>query len=153
MQCPLYMDSARRALFKRLCSKNVRALIDVFYYHKTTKEHIVNAITEIVQFIYKSQGIPLPSQQVTWYNKQSKTGVLWPESLPPTDGAAAQHSLWAYLQLQDWLVLKSMSQNPKEYGWYLTSGGAYEPIQTLDAIAPRNLIKSISCNCAGDCTT
>ena len=77
---------------------------------------------------------------MTWYNKQSKTR------------AAAQDSLPAYLQLQDWLVLKSMSRDPKEYGWYLTSGGAYEPIQTLDAIAPTNLIKLVSYNCAGDCT-
>ena len=141
------------ALFKRLCSKHVSALIDVFYDDKATKEHIVNAGIEIVQFIYKSQGIPLLTQRVTQYNKQSKTGVLRPESLPPTDGAAAQHSLRAYLQLQDWLVLKSMSRDPKKYGWYLTSGGAYEPIQTLNAIAPINLIKLVSCNCAGDCTT
>ena len=90
---------------------------------------------------------------MTRYNKQSKTGVLRPESLPPTDRAAAQHSLRVYLQLQDWLVLKSMSQDPKEYSWYLTSGGAYEPIQTLDAIVPLSLIKLVSCNCTGDCTT
>ena len=46
-----------------------------------------------------------------------------------------------------------MSRDPKEYGWYLTSGGAYEPMQTLDAIAPMNLIKLGRCNCSGDCTT
>ena len=64
------------ALFKPLCFKEVRALLDVFHDDKTTKEHIVNAGIEIVQFIYKSQGIPLPTQQVTWYNKQSKTRTL-----------------------------------------------------------------------------
>ena len=144
---------SKEALFKRLCSKHVSALIDIFYDDKATKEHIVGAAIEVVQFIYKSQGIPLPKQQVTRYNKQSKTGVLRTESLPPTDGAAAQHSLRAYLQLQDWLVLKSTSRDSKEYSWYMTSGGAYEPIQTLDAIAPMNLIKLVSCNCARDCTT
>ena len=36
-----------------------------------------------------------------------------------------------------------MSRDSKEYSWYMTSGGAYEPIQTLDAIAPMNLIKSV----------
>ena len=46
-----------------------------------------------------------------------------------------------------------MSRNPKEYGWYLTSGGAYEPSQTLHATAPMNLIKLVSCSCGGDCTT
>ena len=39
-----------------------------------------------------------------------------------------------------------MSRDPKN-GWYLTSGGAYEPIQILDAIAPMNLIKLVRCNC------
>ena len=60
------------ALFKRLCSKNVTALIDVFYDDKVTKEHIVNAGIEIVQFIHKSQEIPLPTQRVTRYNKHSR---------------------------------------------------------------------------------
>ena len=46
-----------------------------------------------------------------------------------------------------------MSRDPKEYSWYLTSGGAYEPIQALDAVDPMNLIKLVSCNCAGHCTT
>ena len=64
------------AFSKPLSSKEVRALLDVFYDHKATKEHIVNAGIEIVQFIYKSQGIPLPTQRVSWYNKQPKTGVL-----------------------------------------------------------------------------
>ena len=138
---------------KRQCYEDGIALIDVFYDDKATKEHIVNAGTEIVQFIYKSQEIPLQIQRVTRYNKQSATGVLRPDSLLPTDGVAAQHSLRVYLQVQDWFVLKSISLNPKEYGWYLTSGGAYERIQTLDVKAPTDLIKLESCNCDRDCTT
>ena len=58
---------------KRLCYEDGIVLIDVFYDDKATKEHIVNAGTEIVQFIYKSQEIPLQIQRVTRYNKQSKT--------------------------------------------------------------------------------
>ena len=64
---------SKEALFKRLCSKYISALIDVFYNDKATKEHIVNTGIEIVQFIYKSQGIPLPTQRVARYNKQSNT--------------------------------------------------------------------------------
>ena len=59
-----------------LCFKDVRALIDGFYDDSATKEHVVNAGIEIVQFIYKFQGVLLPTQRVTRYNKQSKTGVL-----------------------------------------------------------------------------
>ena len=52
---------SKEALFKRLCSKDVSELIDVFCDEKATKEHIVNASIEIVQFIYKSQEVPLPT--------------------------------------------------------------------------------------------
>ena len=79
--------------------------------------------------------------RVNKYNKQSKDGILKPENLPAAGGAARQHSLRAYLQLQDWLILQSMSRDPKEYGWYLTSGGAYEPILITDAIERKKLHK------------
>ena len=59
---------SKDALFKRLYSKDVSALIDVFYNDKATKEHIVNVDIKIVQFIYKSKGIPLPTQRVTRNN-------------------------------------------------------------------------------------
>ena len=45
---------SKEALFKRLCCKDVSALIDVLYDDKATKEHIVNTGIEIVQFIYES---------------------------------------------------------------------------------------------------
>ena len=84
---------SKEALFKRLYSKDVIALIDVFYDDKATKEHIVNAGIEIVRFMYKSQGIPSPAQRVTRYIKKLKNAVLRPESFSPTDGAVEQHSL------------------------------------------------------------
>ena len=40
-----------------------------------------------------------------------------PEKLPPTTGAAAQHSLRAYLQTRDWLLQQSPSLGVLEYGW------------------------------------
>ena len=45
---------SKKALFERHCVKYVSALIDVFHDDKPTKEQIVNAGIEIVQFIYKS---------------------------------------------------------------------------------------------------
>ena len=107
----------------------------------------------LVLALFKSQGTPLQTQRVTWYNKHLKTGFLRPESSLPTDWATVQHSLRAYLPLQECLVLKSMSEDLKVYSWYLTSGGVYEPIQSMDSIASMNLIKLASCICAEDCTT
>ena len=53
---------SKETLFKRLCSKDVSELIDAFCDEKATKEHIVNAGIEIVQFICKSQELHLPTQ-------------------------------------------------------------------------------------------
>ena len=85
-------------------------------------------------------------------NKQAKAGVIKPEGLPPTDSAAAQHSLRAYLQLQDWLNLKSMSLDPLEYGWIHGVRG-YEPLAMTEPMAPDELLRFISCNCKTSCST
>ena len=73
-------------------------------------------------------------------------GIIKPETLPPTDGAATQHSLRAYLQTQDWILLQSMSLDPTNYGWAIGAHG-FEPIPMLEPIAPEELLKFTSCNC------
>ena len=47
---------------------------------------------------------------------------------------------------------RAMSLNPDEYGWTLGIDG-YEPVLTLDPIAPEELLQFMSCNCHGDCST
>ena len=56
------------------------------------------------------------------------------------NGVSVAHSLRAYLQIQDWILLRSMSRDPRLYGWYVTSAEQFEPIMTLDDIAPANLL-------------
>ena len=72
-------------------------------------------------------------------------GVFKPERLPPTTGAAIQHSLRAYLQYRDWLMLESQSMNPREYGWIFTD--SFEPVGSTEPIAPPTILEFISCNC------
>ena len=50
-------------------------------------------------------------------SRKAAAGIIKPETLPPTDGAATQHSLRAYLQTRDWILLQSMSLDPTNYGW------------------------------------
>ena len=45
-----------------------------------------------------------------------------------------------------------MSRDPRLYGWYATSVRQFEPIMTLDDIAPANLLRFVSCNYSNDCT-
>ena len=143
---------SKEKLFERICNGNLDPILDVFYNEKSTHDQIRDAGIQIIQFVYKSQGISLATLRFNIYNKQSKAGVLNPKSLPPTNCAAEQHSLRSYLQLQDWLSLQNMSRDPRQFGWY-EKFGRYEPIPTTAAVAPPNLLKFVSCNCSCDCNT
>ena len=81
-------------------------------------------------------------------------GCVYPERLPPTEGAAIQHSLRAFLQIHDWMALRCTSLDPTLYGW--TKEGAqndYEPVGSLQPIAPEALQNLISCGCKTGCST
>ena len=86
------------------------------------------------------------------FSRKAVAGVIKPETLPPTEGFTVQHSLRAYLQTRDWIRLQSTSLNPCDYGWTLGVHG-YETVLTLDPMAPENLLKFVSCNCHGDCSS
>ena len=144
---------SKEAIFKTLCTESLKPRIDVFYSDESGHSQIEDAGVEIFQIIYKFPSTPLSSQRVTRFNNQCKAGVLVPANYPPTVGAAKQHALRAYLQLQDWLVLKSMSRDPRQYGWLISTNGQYEPVLTLKPVAPENMLKLVSCNCGGDCST
>ena len=76
----------------------------------------------------------------------SAKGVIRPERLPPTKGAAEQHSLRAYLQVVDWMLLQPRSINPENFGW-MRENRVYSPIATDEPIAPYKLRNFISCGC------
>ena len=144
---------SKAKLFDLLTSTDIlRAQFDLFYNSNSRIEDIHKAGIDIFQYIYNSLGTPLSKVRFYRYNKQSKVGVIRPQGLPPTDSAAAQHSLRAYLQLQDWLVLRSMSRDPLSYGWYQNAYG-YEPVMMTKPMAPDHLLKFLSCNCKGLCST
>ena len=60
--------------------------------------------------------------------------------LPPTEDAVQQHSLRAYLQLQDWMALKCSSREASNYGWENSTYGL-EPIGMTNPIAPEEMQK------------
>lgn len=71
------------------------------------------------------------------------------ESLPPTSGAAKQHILRVYYQLQVWIGNNSIKAN--NYGWQKTDNGL-QPIHTLEPLYPAEILTKISCTCAGNCS-
>ena len=98
---------------------------------------MIQAGVSIFQYIYYGLGTPLGELRFKLFSRKAAAGIIKPETLPPTEGAAAQHSLRAYLQSRDWILLQSMSLDPFEYGWRLGSHG-YEPVPTLEPMAPKN---------------
>jgi hypothetical protein len=59
------------------------------------------------------------------------------ESLPPSEGAACQHSLRVYLQVMNWKHPEENHYDPSDLGWNL-KGGLYHPIFTDQPVAPAN---------------
>ena len=64
-------------------------------------------------------------------------------NLPPTQGAARQHFLRVYHQVQLW---RGVQLQPDLWGWKMREN-CLQPVTSLDPAAPEMLIKLISCNC------
>jgi len=54
-------------------------------------------------------------------------------SLPPTSGAARQHLLKVYLQVQRWLGIK---HEPTDYRWKLVNGNLILITTTVEPVEP-----------------
>ena len=62
----------------------------------------------------------------------------------PSEGAADQHVISAYLQYHDWAMLDSMTLNTTEYGGRITNS-VYELAGNSSSIPPEQLLKLIVC--------
>ena len=125
--------------------------INIFLDTEATKETVIQAGTAIFKYIYHRRDTTLGEIRYNMFSRKAATGVIKPETLPPTEGSAAQHSLRAYLQTRDWIFPQSMSLNPSDYGWAIGVHGC-EPVPTLIRTAHEELLKIANCNCHGDCS-
>ena len=141
----------KTTLFDRFCAGDIDEHMDTFLDVQASKDVVIRSGISIFQHIYHAPGTVLVAIQYSMFSRKASAGLIKPETQPPTEGATAQHSLCAYLQTQDWMLLQSMSLDPSSYGWALGSNG-YEPVSTLDPMAPEELLKFISCNCKGVCS-
>ena len=132
---------SKEKFHQKICSGQLRQITDKLYCDTASTEDIGNAGILIFQFIYNMPATSLSIQRLCKYIKLAKTGVIHPASLPPANGSAIQHSLREYLQIQDWILLKSMPRD-----WYVTSPGQFESIMTLGDIAPANCTTK-RCSC------
>lgn len=68
-------------------------------------------------------------------------------SLPPTEGAAKQHSFRVYHQVQKW---QGNELPPELWGWKRVQTNL-APITTLEPVAPENLLNLVFCKCKTGC--
>ena len=141
----------KTTLFDRLCGGDIDEHMDIFLDLQATKDMVVKVGIAIFKHIYHGPRTTLGANHYNMLSRNSTVGVIKSETLPPTESAAAQHSLRAYLQTRDWLLLQSMSLDPSHYGRTVGAHG-YEPIPTLDPMAPEKLLGFTTCNCNGDCS-
>ncbi|KAJ8418649.1 hypothetical protein AAFF_G00001480 [Aldrovandia affinis] len=123
----------KRTLFDRFCAGDIDEHMDIFLDVHATKNAVIRAGIAIFQHIYR----------YNMFSRKAAARLIKPETLPPTEGAAAQYSLHAYLQTRDWMLLQSMSLDPSDYGWMVGVHG-YEPVPTLDPMAPEELLRLAS---------
>ena len=140
-------------LFEKLCAGDIDEHMDIFLDMQATKNTVIEGGIAIFEYIYNALhvGTTLGEIRYNMFSCKAAAGLIKPETLPPTEGTAAQHSLRAYLQTRDWMLLQSMSVDPSEYGWTIGIHG-FEPVPTLDPMAPEELLRFTTCNCHGDCS-
>ena len=141
----------KTTLFHMFCAGDIDEHMDIFLDVQDKKDAVIEAGIAIFQYIYHAPCTSLGAIRYDMFSRKAAAGLIKPEALPATKDAAAQHSLRAYLQIQDWMLLKSMSLDSSDYGWTLGVHG-YEPVPTLDPMAPDELLRFTSCNCNGDCS-
>uniref|UniRef100_UPI00358E3900 uncharacterized protein n=1 Tax=Myxine glutinosa TaxID=7769 RepID=UPI00358E3900 len=145
---------SKSTLLTKLCKtdKAERAM-DVFLDIRAKKDDIIKAGCELFKLMFRGNpSKDLGDLRFDIFSKRAAAGSIKPEKLPPTTEAAAQHSLRAYLQTRDWLLLQTPPLDVLDYGWKLGDQG-YAPVPTTDPIAPDYLLKFVCCNCEGECST
>ena len=106
---PLLSDVLGRKIRKNLCQDSApEEVFQTFNNLRVTKGEISEAGVKVFQYLYSNIDKPLNQQRYDKYNIIMAKGVFKPEKLPPTSGAAMQHSSRAYLQYRDWLLLESL---------------------------------------------
>ena len=144
----------KSSLLTKLCNTDkAETAMGVFLDIQAEKDEIIKSGCELFMLMFPGKPPKdLGDLRFDVFSKRAAAGSINPDKLPPTTGAATQHSLRAYLQTRDWLLLETPSLDVLEYGWKLGDQG-YAPIPSKDPIAPDFLLKFVSCNCLGDCTT
>ena len=131
-------------LFRMIASID-ESVIDAFYSANSTPATIKHVGEHLMLQLISSKSRSLDEARLTVLEQKSPSSSadIKCEQLPPTSGAAEQHSYRVNHQLQAW---DENDLDPISWGWTMNNG-AHVPVTTLMSTAPKKLIQNISCNC------
>ena len=130
-------------IMKKLASKNAPlSLLDTLLNTGSSRNDVADAGIQIFQYIYGQPSTNLHQIYYDMYNKSMAKRKLLPQKLPPTESAATHHTLQAFMQCRDWVLLQSQSLDPSEYRWSRSSG-TFEPIDFFG-----DILNFTICNCS-----
>ncbi|CAG9812819.1 unnamed protein product [Phaedon cochleariae] len=125
---------------------NLADVVSVFKNPEATPESIATAGERFLVNLYGFTGRTEPSINRLRYINYAKAAFKTSSkiaALPPSAAAATQHSFRVYLQVQQWL---GVEKNAEDWGWKRATNGL-EPINSLQASAPLELLRLVSCRC------
>jgi hypothetical protein len=128
-------------------------LVKPFYETNAESKVIVRNGCKLISSIYKctNDKLSLDDLRFQQYKVLTAKSTFKLEKLPPTVGAATQHSYRAYFQLQTWLGNKITAT---KWGWkevIANNSKILMPRFTEVSVVPEDLIKTISCSCETSC--
>lgn len=160
----------KTAIKSLLCHPNLATLAEIFY---DSKENInenededesekerkklefrdviaKNGCNLIASMYSNKKGRIQPLNDVRYLNYTSKTfkSGFKLEKLPPTEGAAIEHSFRVYFQIQKW---HGVEKSAIEWGWKYDADKNLIPKFTADKLIPEDLLKKICCSCETGC--
>lgn len=131
-------------------NKNFMELANVFYDTNANPDVIAGNGCKLVASLYgKKPNVSLNELRYLNYQSLQVKSTFKLEKLPPTEGAAKQHSFRTYCQLQSWLGNK---KNAVSWGWKHNINGIV-PTYTEEKLIPDELLKKVCCSCAKGCGT
>ncbi|GBN17053.1 hypothetical protein AVEN_63800-1 [Araneus ventricosus] len=128
----------------------MKNISDIFYNPSSTSNAISQAGEKMFLAIHKTPANEhnLNNHRYAAFLKSSTKVKSDLSSLPPTKGAAEQHSLRVCLQIQKWLN----NQLPLyQWGWARGDDGSLFLVTTNDPVAPDTILNPIFCSCTTGC--
>ena len=127
------------------------SIVETFRNGSSSKDDIKAAGVEVFKFLLtkgKRQELSLDELRLQKFKIICGKGKLYPERLPPTQGAAKMHALRVYWNCHEWYSLSEC--NLSGFGWKKV-GTLYHPIGTLKSVGTEKLLNFISCRCEKGC--